>query len=88
MSDAVKTVPGWTPTIRNKETAADRAAEPRVDVRYLPPRIPMEGCPEGWPEGVIQSHRVSIADRLVRKGLVEIVEVPKIRVVKAKAKKD
>ncbi|KKK49720.1 hypothetical protein LCGC14_3132190, partial [marine sediment metagenome] len=80
----VKTVPPWTPTNRNIQTAEDRAKEKRVDVRWLRPRIPLEG---GHPEGIIQSHRESIADILVRKGLVEIVEIPKVRVVKAKGKR-
>ena len=82
----VKTVPPWTPTIRKRVSGAERAKEKRVDVRWLKPEIPLVGVPEGHPEGIIQSHRESIADILVRKGLVEIVEIPKVRVVKAKAK--
>lgn len=87
----VKPVPAWTPTIRRRVSGADRAKEKRVSVRWLRPDVPLVGMPEGHPEGIIQTHRESIALALVRKGLVEIVEVPKIRVVKkgpAKAKND
>ncbi len=76
----------FIPTIRKRVSGAERAKEKRVDVRWLKPEMPLEGVPEGHPEGVVQLHRESIADILVRKGLVEIVEIPKIKVVKAKAK--
>lgn len=83
----VKSVPPWTPTIRTRVSGADRAKEKRVHVRWLKPEIPMEGVPVGHPEGIIQSHRESIAAILVRKGLVEIVEIPAVKVVKPRAKK-
>ena len=82
----VKPVPPWTPTIRKRVSGAERAKEKRVDVRWLKPEIPLEGVPEGHPKGILQSHRESIANILVRKGLVEIVEIPKVRVVKAKSR--
>ena len=77
----------FIPTIRKRVSGADRAKEKRVDVRWLKPEIPLEGVAPSHPEGIIQSHRESIANILVRKGLVEIVEIPKVRVVKAKGKR-
>ncbi|KKL66487.1 hypothetical protein LCGC14_2144520 [marine sediment metagenome] len=76
----------FIPTIRKRVSGAERAKEKRVDVRWLEPEIPMEGVAPSHPKGIIQSHRESIANILVRKGLVEIVEIPLLRVVKAKAK--
>lgn len=83
----IKTIKPWIPTNRNIQTTKDRENEERVHVRYLKPEKPFMGFPEGYPEGIIQSQRVSIAENWVRKGLVEIVEVSEVKVVKAKGKK-
>ena len=87
----VKTVKPWTPTNRNIQTTADRANEKRVNIRYLKPEIPFVEAPPNWPEGIIQSHRESIADNYVRKGIAEYVKVSeakKITKVQAKASAD
>ena len=81
----------WTPTNRNVQTTEERANEKRVFVRWLKPRIPGRAFPlevktdeqkTDYPKGLIQEHRMSIADRLVRKGKVEYVEVSKVKVIK------